>query len=1248
MTTRNQEIDNALKSHDKAITEIQATLSALSKQQEGILKAVTEKTGSGSGEGGGSGSAFNTNGVDSRNNRSLRIGKIDFPKFSGDDVEGWVYRCEHFNAMDETPEGMKLRYAVVHLEGDALQWHRAYLRTRNATVAEIQWDEYVNLTESQAISLYLNALSPDIRGMVKMFRPRTLHGAYGLAKTQALNNESLEEKINKGNGNSGNTRNYSNFNITLPVNASKLPLLPTPNPAKTTFTKPNGGPLYVIEMEDEDDEETEEIGAETEEKEHQISIHALTGLPSYSTMRMTMKFEVDGKQYEIKGLQNNNVSVCLAEKVEELLEVFQTPKGLPPTRPFDHRIVLKEGTLPISQRPYRGVLVFFDDILVYNRRKDDHIQHLNRVLTTMKKNKLFAKESKCVFGGRSVEYLGHIISEEGVKTDPKKIEVVQQWPVPKTIKQLRGFLRLANNYRRFIRFYGMIAKPLTDLLKKDAFKWSEEAQTAFDKLKEALTSAHVLALPDPTKQFILETDASAGGLGAVLMQERHPVSFFSRAISLRQSAMSVYEKELLAIMMAHKWLAKLMGYNYVIEYKKGRENVAADALSRVQGTTLFTTAISHIEPLLLDRIMKSQNKDVEVQHVIQNLKNGEILPRNPSNVVSTLEQEAILKAVTEKTGSGSGEGGGSGSAFNTNGADSRNNRSLRIGKIDFPKFLGDDVEGWVYRCEHFFAMDETPEGMKLRSISARFSNAMFVDPLEELTSLNQTGTLHDLNTAFDVLLNKVNLTESQAISLYLKALSPDIRGMVNMFRPRTLHEAYGLAKTQALNNESLEEKINKGKGNSRNTRNYRNFNIIPPVNASKLPLLPTPNPAKTTFTKPNGGSSRLTSKELEYKRAKGECFWCTEKFVPGHKYYVIDMEDEDDEETEEIGAETEEKEHQISIHALTGRSSLILNYAEEGVKTDPNKIEAVQQWPVPKTIKQLRGFLGLAGYYRRFISFYGMIEKPLTDLLKKDAFKWSEEAQTTFDKLKEALTFAPVLAFPDPTKQFILEKDASAGGFGAVLMQEHHPVSFFSRVISPRQSAMSIYKKELLAIMMAVTTPLQHKWLAKLMGYNYVIEYKKGRENVAADTLSRVQGTTLFTTAISHIEPLLLDRIIESQNKDVEVQHVIQKLKNGEILPRFKWNRKWLVKENHMVVGGSAELRDEIVKLCHESPMGDHLGVNAMVQRVYYNHYRYPMAFFAIFPWTLLEDYPRGIIQKNGSLSSSWHSSSLTLSETRI
>nr|GEY57957.1 hypothetical protein [Tanacetum cinerariifolium] len=272
MTTLNQEIDNALKSHDKAITEIQATLSALSEQQEAILKAVAEKTGSGSGEGGGSGSSFNTNRADSSNNRSLRIGKIDFSKFSGDDVEGWVYRCEHFFAMDETPEGMKLRYVVVHLEGDALQWHLAYLHTRNATVAEIQWDEYVRSISAR----FSNAMFEDPLEELASLN-QTAKTTFTKPNEGPRRLTSTELKYKRANGECfWCTEKF--------VPGHKCPR--------------NRNQVYVIEMEDDDDEETEEIGAETEEKEHRISIHALTGLPSYS-------------------------------------EVFQTPKGLPPTRPFD-------------------------------------------------------------------------------------------------------------------------------------------------------------------------------------------------------------------------------------------------------------------------------------------------------------------------------------------------------------------------------------------------------------------------------------------------------------------------------------------------------------------------------------------------------------------------------------------------------------------------------------------------------------------------------------------------------------------------------------------------------------------------------------------------------------------------------------------------------------------------------------------------------------------------------------------------
>ena len=145
--TRNHEVDNTLKSHDKAIADIQTALAALmkqqeqsSKQQEEILKAVRDKGVQSSGSSFGS---FSGPDGDSRTSKPFRIGKIDFPKFSGDDVEGWVYRCEHFFSMDDTPDDSKLRCAAVHLEGDALQWHRAYLKTRNATVAEVPWADYV-------------------------------------------------------------------------------------------------------------------------------------------------------------------------------------------------------------------------------------------------------------------------------------------------------------------------------------------------------------------------------------------------------------------------------------------------------------------------------------------------------------------------------------------------------------------------------------------------------------------------------------------------------------------------------------------------------------------------------------------------------------------------------------------------------------------------------------------------------------------------------------------------------------------------------------------------------------------------------------------------------------------------------------------------------------------------------------------------------------------------------------------------
>lgn len=259
------------------------------------------------------------------------------------------------------------------------------------------------------------------------------------------------------------------------------------------------------------------------------------------------------------------------------------------------------------------VLVFFDDILVYSPSWSAHLSHLELVLQTLQ-HVLFTRLSKCSFGLLEVEYLGHKVSGARVAMDDGKVQAVLDWPTPTNVEQLRGFLGLTGYYHRFIKVYATLAGPLTDLLKKETFYWTDATEQAFIKLKQAITSAPVLALPDFTQPFVLETDASGVGVGAVLSQNSHPIAYFSKKLVPRMQKQSAYTRELLAITEAlakfrhyllgqkfviktyqkslkslldqslqtpeqQAWLHKFIGYDFRIEYKPGKENVAADALS---------------------------------------------------------------------------------------------------------------------------------------------------------------------------------------------------------------------------------------------------------------------------------------------------------------------------------------------------------------------------------------------------------------------------------------------------------------------------------------------------------------------------------------------------------------------------------------------------------------------------------------------------------------------------------------------
>jgi hypothetical protein len=198
----------------------------------------------------------------------------------------------------------------------------------------------------------------------------------------------------------------------------------------------------------------------------------------------------------------------------------------------------------------RFVLVFFNDILIYNTSWSEHLQHVGLVFTALRAHCLFLKRSKCSFGTPSVAYLGHVISADGVAMDSDKVAAVASWSLPRSPRGVRGFLGLTGYYRKFIRDFGSIAAPLTRLLRKEAFVWTTEADEAFVALKRALSSVPVLQMPDFARQFVVDCDASGTGFGAVLHQGGGPLAFFSRPFAARHVKLAAYERELIGLVQA--------------------------------------------------------------------------------------------------------------------------------------------------------------------------------------------------------------------------------------------------------------------------------------------------------------------------------------------------------------------------------------------------------------------------------------------------------------------------------------------------------------------------------------------------------------------------------------------------------------------------------------------------------------------------------------------------------------------------
>jgi len=400
----------------------------------------------------------------------------------------------------------------------------------------------------------------------------------------------------------------------------------------------------------------------------------------------------------------NNIRI---KKGDEWKAAFKTNKGLfEPTvmffgmcnSPATFQAMMDE--IFVTMIDGRLVIVYMDDILIFAKTKEELERITKMVLDKLREHDLFLKAKKCEFCKIKLEYLGMIIEEGRISMDPVKLGGIKDWPIPTTVKQVRSFLGFGNFYRKFISHYSDLARPLNDLTKKDKkFEWTNDCQESFDTLKKRFTEEPVLLMPDQSKPFQIESDASKVATGAVLTQldsngDRHPVAFMSKTFSDTERKYEIYDRELLGIIRAlkewrhyiqgsghttvvfsdHKnltyfrtaqklndrqarWSLYLSEFDIKLIHLPGTKMIQSDALSRrpdhgIEGQqeeedtimlpdNLF---IRLLDTNLQERILNGKELDIDVKNAMETL-----LQEGPTSLKNDLEDWKLEEVDGKKT-----------------------------------------------------------------------------------------------------------------------------------------------------------------------------------------------------------------------------------------------------------------------------------------------------------------------------------------------------------------------------------------------------------------------------------------------------------------------------------------------------------------------------------------------------------------------------------------------------------------------